>query len=250
MNMSVKIPNAVKYFNHIEKLKQDCFTFIKGTDIQAMLDCTEHDIQEFSNQWNLLELDHYMGDGGLYRYRRYGQLTKLATGQGLTLLPYASYVQSKEVNYLNGDVERKYEPLTTEFSQSPVLLQVLSMVSSLYDKVDGKTNDWNIRLHPYRIVATGEQIGKPAPEGLHRDGVTFIASMMINRHNVSGGVTTLTDADRQPKATAELTNPFDIVIDDDARTMHDVSPVEVLDNDTLGTRDVLVIAFTKLEQVA
>jgi hypothetical protein len=53
---------------------------------------------------------------------------------------------------------------------------------------------------------------------------------------------------RQPKATVELTNPFDLVIADDARTLHDVSPIEASDNDALGTRDVLVIAFTKLEQ--
>ncbi|GAD89974.1 hypothetical protein VHA01S_030_00490 [Vibrio halioticoli NBRC 102217] len=249
MSIQVKTRNADKYFFHIKKLTQDYFTFIQGADIQDMLDCTELDIKEFSDQWNSLELDQYMGHGGRYRYRRYGQFNKMAMDPDLTLLPHAPYVQSKEVNYLNGGVKRKFEPLTTEFSQSPVLIQVLSLMSELYDKADGKANDWNIHLHPYRIVATAEQMGKPSPEGLHRDGVTFIASMMINRHNISGGVTTLTDSYRQPKATVELTNPFDIIIADDARTLHDVSPIEASGNDAPGTRDVLVIAFTKLEQV-
>jgi len=43
-----------------------------------------------------------------------------------------------------------------------------------------------------------EQVGQATPEGLHRDGVTFIASMMIKRNNLIDGITSITDAKKKP----------------------------------------------------
>ncbi|WP_246627820.1 2OG-Fe dioxygenase family protein [Paenibacillus oenotherae] len=42
-----------------------------------------------------------------------------------------------------------------------------------------------------------------------------------------------------------LTNPLDILIADDNKTMHGVTPVQVDKNGEQGYRDVLVVAFTK-----
>ncbi|MBN1009145.1 2OG-Fe dioxygenase family protein [Amphritea pacifica] len=236
--------------DHSNGLKNNYFTVIHASEMQSYLGCSAKQVQEFIDEWQHLTLDTYMGDGGTYRYRRYGQLDKMATSNSLTLLPHQAYEQSKEVNYLNGDIARWFDPLTSSFVNSQVLQSTLLFLANLYDQTLGQATDWNIRLHPYRIVASTGQLGQPAPEGLHRDGVTYIASMMIQRQNASGGVTTLTDNQRQLKSTIELAQTFDIVIADDDRAMHDVSAVCPVNDQALAIRDVLVIAFTKKESEA
>ncbi|MER8383242.1 2OG-Fe dioxygenase family protein [Mesorhizobium sp. M1405] len=106
---------------------------------------------------------------------------------------------------------------------------------------------WNIKLHPYRIVARDGVNGKPAPEGLHQDGVDFIVSHMIGRVNVTGGMSTITDASKRFLGDVEMNLPNDFVICNDRKTFHDVSSI-VTENPKMpfAYRDVLVITFEKL----
>jgi len=101
-------------------------------------------------------------------------------------------------------------------------------------------------MHPYRIIASSAQVGNPTPEGLHRDGVDYIVSMMVSRFNVEGGESTVTDNHRQVLWRRSLQKPMDIVIGQDALTMHAVTPVDRLDPLQEAWRDVLVIAFTRV----
>jgi hypothetical protein len=106
------------------------------------------------------------------------------------------------------------------------------------------TINWNIRLHPYRILANSNYLGEPTPEGLHRDGVTFIASILINKVNVNGGITTITDDNAEKLLSLKLEHEFDIMLANDGKTMHKVS---ALSRELIGEvayRDVLVVAFT------
>jgi hypothetical protein len=107
--------------------------------------------------------------------------------------------------------------------------------------------DLDIRLHPCRIVAGMAQAGSPTPEGLHRDGVDYIVSMMVSRCNVEGGESTVTDNHRQMLWQRTLQRPLDIMIAQDAQTMHAVTPVVPLDPAQPACRDVLVVAFTKVQ---
>ena len=97
------------------------------------------------------------------------------------------------ITNINGDIERHFEPVTDRFLTSPILERLLGLMSHIYGGVGGQATQWNIRLHPYRIIADDFEAGQPAAQGLHRDGVTYIASMMINKINVVGGKTTITD---------------------------------------------------------
>lgn len=74
----------------------------------------------------------------------------------------------------------------------------------------------------------------------------YIVSMMVSRRNVTGGVTTITDNDQQVLWEHMLQSPMDILIGNDAHTMHSVSPVSPVDARLEAYRDVLVIAFTKM----
>ncbi|WP_245984663.1 2OG-Fe dioxygenase family protein [Streptomyces tateyamensis] len=152
------------------------------------------------------------------------------------------YRQESYINALNGGVERVFDPLTEQFSGDPLLRELLVLLGRMFSAVDG-TPVWNIKLHPYRITA-GEQVGHPAPEGRHRDGVTFITSLLISRTNVEGGESGVYTDEDEHLLTVTLTEPGDLLLGDDARTTHSVTPVRPVDGSAPAHRDVLVIAYT------
>jgi hypothetical protein len=201
------------------------------------------DWTRFAAHWDELTLDTYMADGGTYRFRRYGQFELDPASGELRLLPHAPYRQESDINPLNGGIERVFDPLTDSFADDPLLRSVLVELGRIFSAVDGTTS-WNVKLHPYRISASADQKGQPAPEGRHRDGVTFITSLMIGRANVTGGESGVYTDEGEHLLTTTLSEPGDLLLGDDRRTLHSVTPVQPVDPELAAHRDVLVIAYT------
>ncbi len=64
----------------------------------------------FRRDWDRLEPDIYMADGGSYRLRRYGLYQLSASTRRLSLIPGASFYQSSKTNPLNGGEHRHFAP--------------------------------------------------------------------------------------------------------------------------------------------
>jgi hypothetical protein len=201
---------------------------------------------DFAQHWGRLTLDQFMADGGTYRMRRYGAFES-AMDRSLHLLAHTTYEQPLYINNLNGGVERVFDPLESSFVQHTVLRNILRVLLEIVSCAEGRETVWNIRLHPYRIVAKPGVPGQPTPEGLHRDGVDYIVTMMVDRHNVEGGESTFTDEKGIPKASVTLNRPMNFAIANDTRMLHSVTPVTPSDVHREAHRDVLVIAFTKVD---
>ncbi|QIJ64539.1 2OG-Fe dioxygenase family protein [Streptomyces sp. JB150] len=199
----------------------------------------------FSAHWEALRRDPYMADGGTYRYRRYGQFDLDMDSGDLVRLPHGPYRQEADVNKLHGGVDRYYEPLTEEFVSGPVLRGVLTNLAAIFSGVEG-TRKWNIKVTPVRTVATRDEAGEPTPEGRHKDGVTFITSLLVGRRNVTGGESSVSTEDGRLLLTTTLSEPGDILLGDDRRTLHAVTAVRPEDDEAPGYRDVLIMAFTAL----
>ncbi|MGW4193875.1 2OG-Fe dioxygenase family protein [Streptomyces sp. NPDC005004] len=215
---------------------------LPSAGLSRLLGVGPADWLRFGRNWDDLERDTHMADGGSYRYRRYGQYD-LDPGTGeLVLLPHEPYRQESDVNPLNGGVDRLFEPLTDSFTGDPMLPTLLVTLGRVFSAVDG-TQRWNIKLHPYRITA-GSEVGRPAPEGRHRDGVTFITSLLINRINVTGGESSVCSDDGEGLLTTTLSQPGDLLLGDDRRTLHSVTPLHPVDTTAPAHRDVLVMAYT------
>ncbi|QGV79466.1 2OG-Fe dioxygenase family protein [Streptomyces ficellus] len=213
--------------------------------LSALAGVDADDWTRFAAHWDELTLDTYMADGGTYRYRRYGQFELDAVTGELTRLPHAPYRQESDVNPLNGGIERVFDPLTESFAGDPLLRSVLTELGRVFSAVEeGATTTWNVKLHPYRINASADQQGQPAPEGRHRDGVTFITSLMIGRTNVTGGESGVYTDAGEHLLTTTLSEPGDLLLGDDRRTLHSVTPVQPADPALAAHRDVLVIAYT------
>lgn len=232
------------------ELQNQAFSMINGAVFLDAIELSKEELDRFSSHWSNLILDEYMADGGLYRYRRYGQFSVDSQANKINIMPHEPYVQPSYINNLNGDVQRLFEPLEKAFIESDALKKVLTFLTHTYNDVLNESIDWNIRLHPYRVIASEKITGLPTPEGLHRDGVTFIASLLINRNNIGGGTTTITDSNKHTLEQFQLTKPFDLMMADDAKTMHEVSSLKPINKEETSYRDVLVIAFTNPNDIS
>ncbi len=100
----------------------------------------------------------------------------------------------------------------------------------MFSQITGN-HQWHIELHQFRIEASDGQMGKPTPEGVHRDGVDFVIVVMIKRVNIDSGATTIYDLDNQLVGEFTLRDSFDMVLVNDRKLYHGVTPITQLDPD-------------------
>ena len=78
---------------------------------------------------------------------------------------------------------------------------------------------------------------------MHRDGVTLVTSLLIGRRNALAGESTVTDMAGRPVLATTLEEPGTLLVGDDRRTLHGVSPIRPRDSSQPAQRDVLVVTF-------
>jgi hypothetical protein len=210
-------------------------TFIKW------LNCPIEELDLLARTWNDLPQDNYLKDGGNYRYRRHSCF--IFEGNSLTTVPHRAHWQSLDYNALHGGFERWFEPIeVTTVSKSTwekILLRLALMVNEL---LCDATTKWFIEAHQFRID-TSNGIGRPTPEGAHRDGVDFVAVILVNRHNIKGGETRVFDANERYGERFTLEEPWSLLLLDDKRVVHETTPIQPLS--TAGYRDTLVLTLRK-----
>jgi hypothetical protein len=199
----------------------------------------------FARHWDDLHLDTFMKDGGTYRYRRYGSF-RYRDGD-LRRLEHGTYHQSTEVNPLNGGVQRSFEPLTDEFVADPVTRAIVDSIAGVVSACEPDVAEWDVKLHPFRIVTSTEQTGRPAPQGRHRDGCMFVSTVLVDRVNVSGGETSLFDDDGVLLTRQMLSEPGAFITFDDRVVLHDVTDVVPVDPGAPAHRDVLIVDFDRVD---
>jgi hypothetical protein len=101
---------------------------------------------------------------------------------------------------------------------------------------------WYVEAHPFRITTAGG-IGRPTPEGAHRDGVDFVVVILVSRADIKGGETRVFDAHGPTGLRFTLEEPFSALLLDDARVVHETTPIQPLDTALEGHRDTLVLTY-------
>jgi hypothetical protein len=197
----------------------------------------------FRPHWDRLSADRYAAAQGVRRLRRYGRFSLTTATDQIRLLPEASFVQPEDSNPLYLGVERTFEPLTDSFVVDPVFRAVLRLLKLMAMALDDPAV-WTAYVHLFRVVASAEVDGLPTPEGRHRDGVTLVSSLLVGRENAAGGESSVFDPCGRLLLTTTLSKPGDLLLGDDRRTLHSVSPVRPVDRDRPASRDVLVVTFT------
>ena len=101
---------------------------------------------------------------------------------------------------------------------------------------------WYVEAHPFRIDTT-DGIGRPTPDGAHRDGGDLVAVMLIARSGIKGGETRVFDADGPAGQRFTMCEPVTLLLLDDARMIHETTPIQPIDPLRPGYRDTLVITL-------
>ncbi len=196
--------------------------------------------------WGDLPPDTHLRDGGHYRYRRHSCFVQdLSTGQ-LTQMPHRAHWQPVTYNALHGGFERMFSPVRPEVCDTPLWQAVLVNLGQLFAQAAQLKGQavptWYIEAHQFRVDTTGG-IGRPTPEGAHRDGVDFVAVVFMGRQGVKGGETRVFEAQGPHGVRFTLTTPFSCLLLDDERVIHESTPIQpLLDN---GWRDTLVLTYRR-----
>ncbi len=102
--------------------------------------------------------------------------------------------------------------------------QLLEALGRLFAQVN-PVDRWYIEAHQFRIDSVNG-IGRPTPEGAHRDGVDFVAVILVERHNVKGGETRVFDANGSTGTRFTMHRPWSALLMNDARVIHETTPIQ------------------------
>jgi hypothetical protein len=219
-------------------LAQQGFALLPAADVAALSGSHSADLEDLRLSWNQLAVDTYLKDGGKYRKRRHASYVIDGTMGGLSLAPHRAHWQPVEYNALHGGMQRWFEPVETS-TQTTAWDGLLLWMAKLANQLRGKQT-WFAEAHQFRIDTEGG-IGRPTPEGAHRDGVDIVAVFLVAREGVKGGETRVFDAHGPTGVRFTLTEPWSVLLLDDAKVIHETTPIQPTSADAF--RDTLVITL-------
>lgn len=230
----------------LEPLRTAGFVFLHEEAMRAALvrEGGLDDWEAFAGSWNDLALDTFMADKGRYRRRRHAVFTAEAGGT-VTRAAHQPHYQARDYNALNGGIERWFEPVRPEIADGTTLRTVLRFCNRLFSSLSPEVPRWHVELHQFRIEARPGMPGLPTPEGVHRDGVDHVLVLLVDRHNIARGTTTIHRPDGGALGSFTLTSPLDAALLDDRRVFHGVTAVQPVDPAVDAHRDVLVVTFRR-----
>jgi len=205
---------------------------------------TTHEVEILHSTWGDLPPDTHLRDGGHYRFRRHSCFTLDVDNEALQLTAHRSHWQPVTYNALHGGFERLFEPVRPKVCGSALWRDMLTHIGQVFAQaaaLKGQTvPTWFIEAHQFRVDTTGG-IGRPTPEGAHRDGVDFVAVVFMGRAGVKGGETRVFEADGPRGVRFTLDRPFSCLLLDDERVIHESTPIQPLGEH--GWRDTLVLTY-------
>lgn len=227
-------------------IARDGYVFVQADEMHQALQQAGSlsDWDQFVRAWDALELDTYMADGGRYRRRRHAVFSAVRGG-GIAREPHQPHYQSLDYNPLHGGIARWFEPVTDEIAGGATLRTILTFCHRLFSHLAPDSPAWKVEVHQFRIEARPGVVGRPTPEGMHRDGVDYVLVLLVSRKNIASGTTAIHAPGGRELGRFTLTAPFDAALVDDSRVSHGVTPVEAIDPSLPAYRDVLVVTFKR-----
>lgn len=216
-------------------LRQQGYAVLSTRGVAEWSGCEVHAMRALGPTWDDLPPDNYLKDGGRYRRRRHSCF--VVEGDRVTQAPHRAHWQPVEYNALHGGMQRWFEPVEAAVAGSGAWHCLLKAVSRTCSQLKGE-QPWYIEAHQFRIDTEGG-IGRPTPEGAHRDGVDLVAVFLVAREGIKGGETRVFQADGPAGQRFTLTEPWSLLLLDDERVIHESTPIQPVEG--RGHRDTLVL---------
>ncbi len=221
-------------------LRERAAVVLSPSDLSSALGVALPDLMALRPHWNDLAADQHLKDGGKYRQRRHSCFV-IERG-AIAQTSHRAHWQPVEYNALHGGIERWFEPMAPEMVASAAWQGMLQGFAKFADAIRPGVARWCVEAHPFRIDTAGG-IGRPTPEGAHRDGVDLVVVCLVGRTGIKGGETRVFDAHGPNGQRYTLTEPWTAIMLDDARVIHETTPIQPLDAGEGGHRDTLVLTY-------
>lgn len=231
-------------YSNLADFEQDVRTHgyaaLATPDFERLTGVRGDDFQALKSTWNDLPPDVWLRDGGKYRFRRHASL--IAENGEITLQPHRAHFQPVDYNALHGGLHRMFDPVKPDTMAQNAWRETLLALTRTCDHVRGANTKWFVEAHQFRID-TGDGLGRPTPEGAHRDGVDFVAVILVDRVNITGGETRVFDYNGPNGQRFVLRSPWSVLFMEDARVIHESTPIQRAAEERAGHRDTWVVTF-------
>jgi hypothetical protein len=217
------------------------FVVLTADELRALGGVDAASLERWRPSWDRLPPDRYLRDGGRYRARRHSCFVHEPGNGSLVQSPHRAHWQPLDYNALHGGIERMFEPIAPEIAGDAGWRRLLVALGTLFARI-AAVERWFIEAHQFRIDTT-DGVGRPTPEGAHRDGVDFVAVILVARHHVRGGESRVFEADGPRGIRFVMDQPWCAVLLDDARVVHEATPIQPDGPD--AHRDTLVLTYRR-----
>jgi hypothetical protein len=206
---------------------------------RAGLDLDLDGLDALAGSWERLPRDPYLRDGGHYRARRHSCFVYTPVTALLAPVAQRPHWQPTTYNALHGGMLRWFEPIDSSVAGAPAFHRLLASLGALFAQLQ-PVERWYVEAHQFRIDTAGG-IGRPTPEGAHRDGVDFVAVVLVRRRGIHGGETRVFEANGNRGVRFTMEQPWSMLLMDDARVIHETTPIQP--ESAEGVRDTLVLTY-------
>ncbi len=236
---AVTVSEAVTASEAAARLGAAGYARLPGPALAALAGIELQDLDALRRSWESLPADAYLRDGGRYRSRRHSCFIQSLDPAELAAVPHRPHWQPTTYNALHGGIERWFEPIDTSVRSAHGWNRLLQALGLLFAQLSAVPR-WYIEAHQFRID-TANGIGRPTPEGAHRDGVDFVAVILVERRNVKGGETHVFDASGPAGVRFTMAQPWSALLMDDTRVIHETTPIQAEGRPAF--RDTLVLTY-------
>jgi len=238
MTTNTFLPLSVAPQEVVPALRQQGYAVLNAAAMAALSRIDLAQLNALVPSWDDLPTDQYLKDGGHYRRRRHACC--VVDGGAVRPVAHRAHWQPLEYNALHGGMRRWFEPVLADTLAQPAWNPLLQALAALCSQLKGQ-QPWFVEAHQFRIDTT-DGIGRPTPEGAHRDGVDLVAVFLVARQGIKGGETRVFDATGPNGQRFTLSEPWSVLLLDDARVIHESTPIQPIDA-AGGHRDTLVVTL-------
>ena len=199
------------------------------------------DVEHWRPSWDRLPPDAWLRDGGRYRRRRHSCFVHDVAQARIEQVAHRAHWQPVDYNALHGGIERMFEPIEPALCADPAWRTLLTSLGALFAGVS-PAPCWFIEAHQFRIDTT-DGVGRPTPEGAHRDGVDFVAVILVGRQHVRGGESRVFEAHGPHGLRFVMHEPWSAVLLDDVKVIHETTPIQP--DGPAPHRDTLVLTYRR-----
>ena len=227
--------------DYLHVLRGPGHAVLSAASVAQLAGTSAAELSALAGEWSALPPDDHLRDGGRYRHRRHASV--VVDRDTVAPQPPRAHWQPTDYNALHGGIERWFAPLTDVAMAAPALHALLRWLTQVADALHG-AQPWFTEVHAFRID-TADGIGRPTPEGAHRDGVDLVAVFLVGREAIKGGETRVFALDGPQGQRFTLAEPWSVLLMDDTRVIHETTPIQPADGAAPGHRDTLVVTLRR-----